>query len=138
MDGMFDITKWKTPCCNAKTKPYRATNYPYDSGKECTKCGRRWSELQIARGEHLKNYDKKQKDREALEQHLGTPRDIINESLENQANILTLHFIGFIPKPIGISNDTYSKCLEAFSNNRGQFEWEMEAVLEILKEYENE
>lgn len=52
MDGMYDMTEWKTPCCNAKTKQYRANDYPYDSGKKCTKCGRQWSELQIARGEH--------------------------------------------------------------------------------------
>ena len=54
MDGMIDLTSWKTLCCNVKTKYYQAKDYPYDSGKECTKCGNRWSELQIARGEHLK------------------------------------------------------------------------------------
>ena len=55
MDGMIDLTNWKTPCCNAKTKYYYAKDYPYDSGKECIKCGRQWSELQIARGEHRGN-----------------------------------------------------------------------------------
>ena len=54
MDGMFDCTEWKTPCCNAKTESYQANTYPYDSGKKCTKCGKEWSELQIARGEHFK------------------------------------------------------------------------------------
>ena len=53
MDGMVDLTTWKTPCCNAETEHYCSKVYPYDSGKRCTKCGERWSELQIARGEHL-------------------------------------------------------------------------------------
>ena len=53
MDGMYDTTEWKTSCCNAKTKPYQAHDYPYDSGKECTKCGLTFSELQIHRGQHL-------------------------------------------------------------------------------------
>ena len=54
MDGMYDFTVWKTPCCNVYPIHYRAEDYPYDSGKECPKCANRWSELQIARGEHLK------------------------------------------------------------------------------------
>lgn len=54
MDGMVDLTTWNTPCCGVETRYYQAHDYPFDSGKECTKCGKRWSELQIAREQHLK------------------------------------------------------------------------------------
>lgn len=54
MDGMIDMTVWKTKCCNTDTEYYYASDYPYDSGKQCICCGQRWSELQIARGHHLK------------------------------------------------------------------------------------
>ena len=54
MDGMIDLTEWKTPCCSVWPKDYREEDYPYDSGKKCPKCGKRWSELQIAREEHLR------------------------------------------------------------------------------------
>ena len=53
MDGMISDGNFKTVCCNAKTKGYQANDYPYDSGWECICCGKNWSELQIARGQHL-------------------------------------------------------------------------------------
>jgi hypothetical protein len=76
-------------------------------------------------------------DKKELENYMRTPRDITEAPIEDKANILTLHFIGFIARPIGIEDKIYEKCLEAFSSNRGQFEWEMEAILEVLKEQEN-
>jgi len=73
-----------------------------------------------------------------LEDYMRTPRDISEASIKDKANILTLHFIGFIAKPIGISDTIYEKCLESFNDNRGQLEWEMEAILEVLKENKND
>ena len=69
-----------------------------------------------------------------LEKQLRTPRDISKESLEKQAITITLAFIGFIAIPTGISKELLEKCCEAFNNNRGQVEWEEEAVLKVLKE----
>jgi hypothetical protein len=76
-------------------------------------------------------------DKDSIEKQLRTPRDISNDSLEEQANTLTLAFIGFIAIPAGISKELLEKCCEAFNNNRGQFEWEMEAILKALKENQN-
>jgi hypothetical protein len=73
-------------------------------------------------------------DKDSIEKQLRTPRDISNDSLEKQANTLTLAFIGFIAIPTGISKELLEKCCEAFNNNRGQVEWEEEAVLKVLKE----
>lgn len=64
--------------------------------------------------------------------------DLTNIALEKQADILTLHFIGFCPKPIGISNELYEKCKVAFNKHRGQYHWEAQAILECLKEEEIE
>lgn len=66
--------------------------------------------------------------------YLKTPRDISNLPLEEQANIITLAFIGYCAKPIGISKELLEKCCEAFNNNRGKIEKEAEAVLKVLKE----
>jgi len=65
---------------------------------------------------------------------LKTPRDISKLSLEEQASIITLFFIGYIVKPIGISDELLKKCGETFDKNRGKVEWEEAAVLTILKE----
>lgn len=72
-----------------------------------------------------------------LEKYLRTPRDISKESLEKQASILTLAFIGYIAIPIGISKELLEKCCKAFNNNRGKVEWEEEAILTVLKENKN-
>jgi len=53
MDGMISNGDFKTKCCKVKPVYYYAKDYPYDSGWKCPKCGREWSELQIARGQHL-------------------------------------------------------------------------------------
>ena len=65
---------------------------------------------------------------------LRTPRDISNLSLEEQAGIITLAFIGYCAIPTGISKELLEKCCEAFNNNnRGKVELEQEAVLKVLK-----
>lgn len=71
---------------------------------------------------------------EDIEKQLRTPRDISKDDLEDQANTLTLAFIGYIAIPIGISKELLEKCCEAFNNNRGKVEWETEAVLKVLEE----
>jgi len=74
------------------------------------------------------------KDYNDLIKQLGTPRDISKMSLEKQAGIITLSFIGYLARPVGISKELLEKCCEAFNNNRGKVEWEEEAILTVLKE----
>lgn len=64
---------------------------------------------------------------------LKTPKDISKLSLEEMANIITLYFIGYLAKPIGISKELLKKCAKAFDENRGKTEREEEAVYNILK-----
>jgi len=68
-----------------------------------------------------------------LKKFLAISKDISNESNEEKAGILALHFIGYLAKPIGISDTLYKKCVEAFNDNRGKVEWEIKAILKILK-----
>jgi len=129
-------------CKYCNTKLVRYTNggriikmYPYESGYACPKCNIEWSDLQIANGEHLATYEERNnKIIEDVEKQLKTPIDISNLSLEEQADIITLSFIGYIARPTGISKELLEKCLEAFSNNRGKVEREKEAILKVLKE----
>lgn len=72
-------------------------------------------------------------DVEDLEKFLRTPKDISHSSDEIKADILTLHFIGYLAKPIGINDVLYKKCAEAFDANRGKVEWESAAVLKALQ-----
>jgi len=66
---------------------------------------------------------------------LKTPVDLTKVSNVKIAEILTLHFIGYLAKPIGISEELYLKCLESFNNNnRGKVERETEVVLMVLNE----
>lgn len=53
---------------------------------------------------------------------------------EKLATTLCLHFINptIIERPKKINDDLYLKCKEAFVNNRGKFEWEEDAILEVL------
>jgi len=60
-------------------------------------------------------------------------KDISNLDLNTKAEVLTLHFIGYIDKPTGISDELYQRCSNAFIANRGQFEWEYDAVYGVLK-----
>ena len=69
-----------------------------------------------------------------LERALRTPRDLTNCVPEDQASILALHFIGYIAKPTGISDDLYRRCIQAFNDHRGKVEWEIEAILKVLKQ----
>jgi len=65
---------------------------------------------------------------------LSTPRDLTNLSNEEKAGIITLFFIGYVAKPIGISNELLQKCCDAFNTNRGKTEKEERAVLKVLEE----
>lgn len=143
----------KSPCCNAELKGYTANSYPYESGYKCTCCGAEFSYLQVSRGalekpcepwaicKHPTKHNwkakeeklKEQAKEQALKDHLNKPQDISSKPLKDQADILTLAFIGMIAMPIGISKEVLEKCCEAFNNNRGQVEWEAEAILEVLK-----
>ncbi len=71
-----------------------------------------------------------------LKKFLLTPQDISSMNYEDKANVLALHFIGYVAKPKGIDEATYKKCIEAFDNNRGKTEKEAEAILKVLKDEE--
>jgi len=77
-------------------------------------------------------------DMEGLKNFLATPKDVSQESNEEKAGTLALHFIGYIAKPIGIDDVLYRKCIEAFNNNRGKVEREIEAILKVLNEEKND
>ena len=113
---------------------YGVPSYPYESGYYCPNCSKSWSNLEIADGRHLKGWKSPAEREKALRKYLKTPKDIAYESNENKASTLALHFIGYIAKPIGISDKLYKKCLEAFNNNRGKCELEIEAILKILED----
>lgn len=68
-----------------------------------------------------------------LNKFLNTPKDISNLDIDEQSEILTLFFIGYIAKPIGISDYLLEKCVEAFNNNRGKIEREQQAIFKVLK-----
>ena len=89
---------------------------------------------QILKKEREMNKQEMDKRVDDLIEHLKKPRDLSNASLEDKAGILTLHFIGYVAKPIGVSDAVYKKALEAFNNNRGKVEWEEAAVLKALQE----
>lgn len=71
-------------------------------------------------------------EKEELLKVLRTPVDISQKSNEEKAGTITLFFIGYIAKPIGISDELLQKCVEAFNDNRGKVEWEIAAVLKVL------
>jgi hypothetical protein len=71
-------------------------------------------------------------DEENLKRVLGTPKDISNLPTEEQSEILTLHFIGYLAKPTGINEEVYLRCLIAFNANRGKVEEETKAIEEVL------
>ena len=72
-------------------------------------------------------------DIEDVKKTLVTPIDLNTKDMHEKAEILTLHFIGYLAKPYGICDKLYKKCLEAFNDNRGKTERESEAVLNVLK-----
>lgn len=75
---------------------------------------------------------------EELYKFLKTSKDISKMSNEDKANIITLFFIGYLAKPIGISDELLKKCCDAFNNNRGKCEWEEAAVLKTLEENDSQ
>lgn len=62
------------------------------------------------------------------------PVDLTNHSDKDKANLLALHFIGYLAKPTGIYEELYKKCAKAFDEHRGKVEWEKEAILKVLTE----
>jgi len=70
---------------------------------------------------------------EGLKKYLAIPKDLTDASIDDKAGILTLHFIGYVAKPKGISDDVYKKCVEAFNSHRGKMEWEEAAVKKVLE-----
>jgi hypothetical protein len=75
-------------------------------------------------------------DLDALKKYLSTPKDISKESLEKKSTTICLWLIGYIAKPIGVSDEILEKCCEAFNKNRGKVEYEEEAIFNVLKSYE--
>lgn len=71
-------------------------------------------------------------DVEDLKRFLAKPQDISQESNEEKAETLVLHFIGYLAKPIGIEDVLYQKCIKAFNDNRGKVETEIATVLKVL------
>jgi len=67
-----------------------------------------------------------------LKKALLTPKDWTQLSNEERASTLALSFIGFIARPINIPKDILEKCCEAFNNNRGKVENEIESILIVL------
>lgn len=67
-----------------------------------------------------------------LEEHLRKPVDFNSLPDTDKAGILTLHFIGFIAKPLNVPDDVYKAAAEAFDSHRGKTEWEEEAVAKAL------
>jgi hypothetical protein len=82
-----------------------------------------------------KENDTKKKMEEEFNQYLLTPKDITSCSFKEKATILTLHFIGYLVKPIGIEEDLYKLCLLAFCENRGKIEIEENSVYTVIKTY---
>ena len=69
---------------------------------------------------------------EDLIKNLSTPKDWNDIKAEDKASILTLSFIGYIARPKNIPQDILEKAVEAFNNNRGKVEIEIEAVEKVL------
>ena len=65
--------------------------------------------------------------------YLKTPKDWNKLDINAKADTLALSFIGMVARPKNIPRDVLKKCIKAFSNNRGKFEKEIAAILEVLK-----
>ena len=60
--------------------------------------------------------------------YLSTPKEWSEIKLKDRATTLVLSFIGYIARPKNISPTILEKAIEAFNNNRGKIEIEIEAV----------
>ena len=69
-----------------------------------------------------------------IQKILRTPKDWNKMDKKDQASTLALSFIGMIARPKNIPADLLEKCVEAFNNNRGKIEWEIQAIQEVLDE----
>ena len=63
---------------------------------------------------------------------LRTPKDWNTIHGGDKASTLALSFIDMVARPINIPEDLLEKCIEAFNNNRGKFEWEVQAIQEVI------
>jgi len=77
---------------------------------------------------------------EAIMSAMSTPKDISEKSNYDKANILALSFIGYVTKPVGISEEIYQKCVKAFQDcTAGKIEREIDAIKLVLdKEFPDE
>ena len=73
----------------------------------------------------------------ALMEVLTKSIDISQFPPDNKAEVLALSFIGYMAKPIGISEELYKKCLKAFEDNRGKIQQEKDAILQAIEDAEN-
>ena len=71
--------------------------------------------------------------RKTLERVLATPKDLSETPKHDWASVIALYCIGFISKPTGISEELLKECRAAFGSNRGKFEWEEQAIEQVLK-----
>jgi hypothetical protein len=60
--------------------------------------------------------------------YLSTPQNWTEIPIHKRASILVLSFIGYVARPINIPSDVLIKAIDAFNNNRGKTELEIEAV----------
>lgn len=47
----------KSTCCDKEMVSFTARSYPFESGYKCPCCGQEWSDLQMARDEHLGKHE---------------------------------------------------------------------------------
>jgi hypothetical protein len=67
-----------------------------------------------------------------LIKYLSTPKDWNDIEDKDKAEILVLSFIGYIARPKNIPKDILKKAIEAFNNNRGKIEIEIEEVNKVI------
>ena len=81
--------------------------------------------------------DGKKEIMDAVIKAMTTPMDISKKSNYDKANTLALSFIGYVAKPIGISEELYQLCVKAFQEcTAGKIEREIEAIQKVLDENE--
>lgn len=71
-------------------------------------------------------------DQDNLIKYLTTPKDWSEIKSEDRATILVLSFIGYVARPKNIPKDVLEKAVEAFNNNRGKVEIEIEEVNKVI------
>lgn len=80
--------------------------------------------------------EKKKKQLEDVKKQLRTPFDVTGKTPHEKASLLCLSFIGYVARPKGLTEQEIRVAVDAFNNNRGKIEWEIEAVEKALIELE--